>query len=80
MYFAAGLAIDGYGMLYLADTGNNTIRVSTFIPPRIHAVEDGSSLVLSWRNSAPNYSIQTTSNITDSSSWVLGYQLCGGNR
>lgn len=82
MYFAAGLAIDSNGLLYLADTGNNTIRISSFLSPRIHANGTGGAISLSWRISAPNYSVETTSNVTDSSSWtsVAGNAVILGDR
>ncbi|MGZ5567805.1 MAG: hypothetical protein ACXWKG_12370, partial [Limisphaerales bacterium] len=62
--------IDSHGLLYLADTGNNTIRISSLVPPRIHLNGDVSAAVISWRNSAPNYSVQTTLNISDTNSWT----------
>ncbi len=82
MYFAAGLAIDSNGLLYLADTGNNTIRISSFVPPQIHANQTASAVSLSWRTSAPNYSIESTSNVTDSTSWtsVFGPAVVAGDR
>lgn len=82
MYFAAGLAIDHSGLLYVADTGNNLIRISALIPPRIHANGNGAAASLSWRTSAPNYSVETTSNVTDSSSWtsVVGSPVRVGDR
>ncbi|MDB6058661.1 MAG: repeat containing protein [Verrucomicrobiales bacterium] len=67
-YFASGLALDSNGLLYLADTGNNTIRISSLVPPRIHAT--GGAASLSWPISAPNYWVQTTSNVTDVTSWT----------
>ena len=54
----------------LADTGNNTIRISTFVAPRIHANQANGLAVLSWRNSAPNYSVESTSNVVVSASWT----------
>lgn len=69
MYFTGGLALDSNGLLYLADTGNNTIRVSSFVAPRIHADGDISVALLSWRISAPNYSVDTTTNVADANSW-----------
>jgi sugar lactone lactonase YvrE len=81
-YFAGGLAIDSNGLLYLADTGNNTIRISTFIAPRIHANQANGLALLSWRNSAPNYSVESTSNVVDSLSWmpVVGARGLVGDR
>ena len=70
LFFAVGLAIDSNGLLYLADTGNNTIRISSLVPPRIHADGGDGAVSLSWRTSAPNYSVETTSNVTDSTSWT----------
>jgi hypothetical protein len=71
-YFPAAIAIDTTGLLYIADSGNNTIRISSFVPPRIHAISGGTGTnLVSWRSSAQNYSVETTTNVIDPTSWTL---------
>jgi hypothetical protein len=43
---------------------------SVSIPPFLHAQASGGSLLLSWPLSAQNFSLQTTTNLADPSSWT----------
>jgi streptogramin lyase len=70
MNFTLGMAVGTDGLLYLADSGNNTIRVSSFIPPRLHATPGDRTIELSWRTSALNYVVETTTNVADSAPWT----------
>src|SRR5262249_30731112 len=47
-YFPAAIGFDNSGFLYVADTGNNTIRSTRIISPLLQFALLGNQFVLSW--------------------------------
>ncbi|HLH57433.1 MAG TPA: hypothetical protein VKY92_27890, partial [Verrucomicrobiae bacterium] len=75
--FPAAVAVDGLGMLYVADTVAETIRLIRAAPPQppvlhIRAIRD--QLVLSWPASAAGFVLETAQDISAAGRWepVLG--------
>lgn len=58
-HFPAGLALDGAGRLYIADTGNHLIRTTRVVPPTLQSSTSGNQLVLSWPTSAEGFVLET---------------------
>jgi pimeloyl-ACP methyl ester carboxylesterase len=51
-------------------SGSVFYRLAIITPPVLQAQISGSSFVLSWPASAQNFSLQTTTNLTDANSWT----------
>jgi hypothetical protein len=64
-----GIALDGQGKLYIADTGNNTIRsgVSVTESVSLQISESTDEIIVSWPVSATGYALQTS---TDLINWT----------
>jgi NHL repeat len=80
----AGLAVDGAGMLYIADTDNDTIRLGapwlTNAPPLSFA-RTTNSLILSWPLTGYGFWPKTRSSAsTGSWTWVSGVPTVAGTR
>jgi len=62
--FPAGLALDGAGELYVADSGNNLIRTTRIVPPTLQFWRAGDQLVTSWPVSSEGFVLETSSSLT----------------
>lgn len=58
--FAAGLAMDGAGYLYVADSGNNLIRTTRVVPPTVQIWMAGNQLVTAWPSSSEGFVLETS--------------------
>lgn len=79
-YQPYALAVDNAGNLYVADTGNQTIRLGRpgFLLQALHL---GNQLILSWPAAASNYLLQTSTSLAPGASWspvTDGVVLQGG--
>jgi sugar lactone lactonase YvrE len=68
-----GLAFDPSGALYVADTGNNTVRRGQVL---VEAVTLGVRLLggqvlVSWPANAAGFSLETSTNLADNTGWSL---------
>jgi sugar lactone lactonase YvrE len=62
--FPAGLALDGAGDLYVADSGNNLIRTTRIVPPTLQFWRAGDQLVTSWPVSSEGFVLETSPSLT----------------
>jgi hypothetical protein len=71
-----GIALDSQGKLYIADTGNNTIRsgVSVTESVSLQISQSTNEIIVSWPVSATGYSLQTS---TDLINWTLVASVSG---
>ncbi len=79
-----GLALDGAGNLYVADTGNNTIRFGLLVPvpqPTLQITWQGNRVVLSWPLSATGFALEKSGVPKAGAAWsaVNGISSVGGN-
>ena len=67
-----GIAVDGAGTLYVADSFNNTSRRGTLpsASPALQILLAGSNVVLSWPITASNYVLETTATLDSAPSWA----------
>jgi hypothetical protein len=70
----SGIAFDNFGNVYVADTGNNSIRLGQPIasaPVTLHILRLGSEIVVSWPDSGgSNYVLEVNNNLDGSGSWL----------
>ena len=70
-YYPDGVATDSSGNVYVADTGNNTIRKG-FLPPQLTILLSGvppSGIVLTWPTNAVGFTLQSTTKLTSPVVW-----------
>lgn len=80
--FPAGLAMDGAGHLYVADSGNNIIRTTRTVSPTLQIVSAGSQFVLSWPTSSPGFTLETSPTVGPGAIWTplaTGVVISGDN-
>jgi sugar lactone lactonase YvrE len=68
-----GVAVDQAGNLYVADTGNSTVRKYAPLeldPPLLQASQLGSSAVLTWSSLWYGYSLESRTNFAPGTSWL----------
>jgi len=73
-YHPWGIALDGAGNLYVADSANNTIRRGSSLSAAIPALGIllvGNQAVLSWPVTASNYVLETTVELGTGASWAV---------
>lgn len=68
-YFPAGIASDGAGWLYVADSANNTIRTTRVVPPTLQYLALGSQVVLSWPVSAEGFVLEQSAVLGAGAAW-----------
>jgi sugar lactone lactonase YvrE len=68
-YFPAAIGFDSAGYLYVADTGNNTIRTTRIISPLLQFALVGKEFVLSWPASAEGFVLEQTASVGFSANW-----------
>lgn len=59
-YFPAGIALDGAGELYLADSANNNIRTTFIVSPTLQYTAAGNQLLVSWPLSSSGFTLETS--------------------
>lgn len=64
-----GIALDGQGKLYIADTGNNTIRLGGSVtePVSLQISQSLNEIIVTWPGFATGYTLQTS---TDLINWT----------
>ena len=67
--YAAGLALDNTGYLYVADSGNNAIRVSRMVIPLLQYAREGNQETIFWSTSGYDFLPETSTSV--SSAWSL---------
>ena len=68
----AGVAVDSQGILYVADTGNNTVRMgvpSLVTAPTLRFVRSTNKVILSWPLTASSYGLETRGTVPSGTSW-----------
>lgn len=68
-YFPAAIGFDSAGNLYLADTGNNTIRSTRIISPLLQFSLLGNQFILSWPATADGFVLEQSALVGPSASW-----------
>ena len=71
-YQPYGVATDSSGNVYVADTGNNTIRKGFLPPPQLTILLSGvppSGIVLTWPTNAAGFTLQSTTNLVSPVVW-----------
>ena len=56
----AGIAVDSGGFIYVADAGNNAIRVNKLLPPTLQVARLQAKAVLSWPLASPGFTVEST--------------------
>ena len=69
-YFPAAIGFDSAGYLYLADTGNNTIRSTRVLSPLLQFAPLGQQFVLSWPATADAFVLEQSTSLGPSASWA----------
>jgi sugar lactone lactonase YvrE len=71
-YRPEGVALDLSGNLYVADTGNNTIRVGQAVTAGVvlQWSRRADAVVLVWPASATGFTLETSSNVASSGGWT----------
>jgi sugar lactone lactonase YvrE len=69
-YFPAAIGFDSAGYLYLADTGNNTIRSTRVLSPLLQFALLGQQFVLSWPATADAFVLEQSASLGPSASWA----------
>lgn len=59
-YFPGGLALDNAGYLYVADSGNQLIRTTRVVPPRLITLRSPDHLFLTWPVSAEDFVLESS--------------------
>lgn len=70
-YFPAAIGFDSAGYLYLADTGNNTIRSTRIISPLLQFALLGNQFILSWPATADGFVLEQSAFMGPSANWSL---------
>jgi sugar lactone lactonase YvrE len=81
-YYPAGIAVDGSGYFYVADSGNNTIRLNRFVPPLLEVSLLPNQAILYWPVSASGFVVETASTLAPGAVWssaTNGLTLSGDN-
>jgi sugar lactone lactonase YvrE len=68
-YFPGGIALDGAGYLYVADTANNTARTTRIVQPTLQSSVAGNQLVLSWPVSAEGFALEQSPVLGSGAAW-----------
>jgi len=68
--YAAGLALDNAGYLYVADAGNNAVRVSRMVIPLLRYAREGNQESVFWSASAYNFLPETSASLAPGSPWT----------
>jgi sugar lactone lactonase YvrE len=68
-YFPAAIGFDSAGYLYLADTGNNTIRTTRIISPLLQFALLGNQFVLSWPVWADGFVLEQSATLGTPANW-----------
>jgi sugar lactone lactonase YvrE len=82
-YFPAGVALDGAGYLYLADSGNNSIRTTRVVSPVLQFSVAPNQLVLSWPAYLSDFVLETAGALSPGALWTPltnGITTAGNNR
>ncbi len=80
-----GIAMDGDGSFFVADSFNNTIRrgmLPSASPPALHILLVANQVVLSWSITASSYALETTRTLGSGASWAAltnGVAVSGDN-
>ena len=67
--FPVGLATDAAGNLYLADSGNHTIRTSRLVPPTVQWSTTSNLLITRWANSAEGFVLESSAELGAGANW-----------
>jgi sugar lactone lactonase YvrE len=70
----SGMAVDSDGNVYIADTGNNTIRVGrigVFGIPSLQIYKSVNQMILSWPKSGLGYVLEANATLTPATSWSV---------
>jgi hypothetical protein len=84
-YWPWGIAMDGERGVFVADSGNHTIRrgmLTSAPPPSLQILLVANQVVLSWPITASNYVLETTRTLGSEASWAAltnGPALSGDN-
>jgi sugar lactone lactonase YvrE len=68
-YFPGAIGFDSAGYLYVADTGNNTIRSTRIISPLLQFALLGQQFVLSWPATADGFVLEQSASLGLSANW-----------
>ena len=68
-YFPAAIGFDSAGYLYVADTGNNSIRSTRIISPLLQFALIGNQFVLSWPVWADGFVLEQSGTLGPSADW-----------
>jgi len=68
-YFPAAIGFDSTDYLYLADTGNNTIRSTRIISPLLQFALLGNQFILSWPATADGFALEQSAFVGPSANW-----------
>jgi len=68
-YFPAAIGFDSAGYLYLADTGNNTIRSTRVISPLLQFALLGNQFILSWPATTDGFVLEQSAFVGPSANW-----------
>ena len=68
--FAAGLALDGAGYLYVADAGNHLIRTTRVVPPTLQFSTAGGQFITTWPTSAEGFVLEAAPVLGPGAVWT----------
>jgi sugar lactone lactonase YvrE len=69
-YFPSGLAKDSSGQLYVADSANNSIRTTRFVPTVLQFSVSANQLIIAWPASAGGYVLEGSASVAPGSVWT----------
>jgi len=67
----AAIAIDSSGFVYVADSGNNAVRINKLLPPTMQLSVVQTKAVVSWPLSAPGVSLESASSLNPGTTWSV---------
>jgi sugar lactone lactonase YvrE len=67
--YPSAVALDSAGYIYVADSGNNAIRVNKLLPATLTLSSAANQAVLSWPLSGPGFLVEHSSSVGPSATW-----------
>jgi len=69
--YAQGIALDGAGNIYVADTHNSTVRIGRLMIPTLQIAPSGrNKVILTWPGWATGFTLETSGKLSSDATWT----------